>query len=150
MVHPSRFKVFSKSSVLRTFHMTSVTIAIAAIPTCCDSKPTHFCFKCFNFYYTTLNTRKWKTFTDIEYVREKQEFYKNVCLSANTVAKGGNDLPENKRCDLQEESKIAVHSAASDYSTNNLIFQRPNFAYANVRNRTPLEVHFVYLGNKEI
>ena len=48
-------------------------------------------------------------------MREKPELFKNVCLSANTMAKGGTDLAENKRCDLQEESKNAVvHSAAID------------------------------------
>jgi hypothetical protein len=83
-------------------------------------------------------------------MREKPGLFKNVCLAANIMAKGGTDLSENKRCDLQEESKNAVvHSAASDYSANNLIFQRPNFAYANARNRTPLEVHLMHLGNKE-
>jgi len=76
-------------------------------------------------------------------VRKKPEPLKNVCLSANTMAKGGTDLAENKRCDLQEESKnVVVHSAASGDSTNNLIFHLPNFVYVNAHNRTPLEVHF--------
>jgi hypothetical protein len=82
---------------------------------------------------------------------EKPELFKNVCLSANTMAKVGTDLAENKRRDLQEENKnVVVHSAANDDSTNNLIFQRPNFAYANARNRIPLAFHFTYLGNKKI
>jgi len=84
-------------------------------------------------------------------VPEKPELFKNVCLSANTMAKGGTDLVENKRRDLQEESKNAVvHSAANDDSTNNLTFQRPNFAYANTRNRKPLEFHIIYFVNKKI
>jgi len=84
-------------------------------------------------------------------VCETPELFKNVCLSANTMAKVGTDLAENKHCDLQEESKnVLVHSAASDDSTNNLIYQRPNFAYVNARNRRHLEVPFIYLGNKEI
>jgi hypothetical protein len=67
------------------------------------------------------------------------------------MAKGGTDLAENKLCDLQEQRKNAVvHSAVSDDSTNKFDFQRPNFAHANARNRTPLEVHSIYLGNKEI
>ena len=67
------------------------------------------------------------------------------------MAKGGTDLVENKRRDLQEESKNAVvHSAANDDSTNNLTFQRPNFAYANTRNRKPLEFHIIYFVNKKI
>ena len=88
---------------------------------------------------------------DLEYVCETPELFKNVCLSANKMVKVGTDLAENKCCDLQEESRnLLVHSAASDDSTNNLNFQRPNFAYANTCKRTPLEVHFIYLGNKEI
>jgi len=84
-------------------------------------------------------------------VREQPELFKNGCLSANTMAKGGTDLAENKRCDLQEGSKNAVvPSAATDDSTNNLISQRPNFAHGNAHNRTPPEVHVIYLGNKEI
>jgi len=78
-------------------------------------------------------------------VSEKPELLKSICLSANTMAKGGTNLAENKRCDLQEEIKNAVvPSAAIDDSTNNLIFQLPNFAHANARNRTPPEVHVIY------
>jgi hypothetical protein len=31
-----------------------------------------------------------------------------------------------------------------------LTFKWPTFAYANAKQKTPLEVHFIYLGNKEI
>ena len=84
-------------------------------------------------------------------MRDTPELFKNVCLYANTMAKGGTDLAENKRCELQEESKNAVvHSAASDDITNKFNLSRPNFSYTNARKRTPLEVHYICLGNKEI
>jgi hypothetical protein len=87
----------------------------------------------------------------LEYVHEIPQLFKNISLSANKVAKSGIDLAENKHCDLQEESKnIVVHSAASDDNTNNLNFKRPDFEYVNTHKKTLPEVHFMYLGNKEI
>jgi hypothetical protein len=41
---------------------------------------------------------------------------------------------------------ILMHKDACDILT----FKWPIFAYANAQKKTPLEVNFLYLGNKEI
>jgi hypothetical protein len=42
------------------------------------------------------------------------------------------------------------HPTKTQKNQSILIFKWPTFAYANAQGKTPLEIHFTYLGNKEI
>jgi hypothetical protein len=84
-----------------------------------------------SFIISQIIAKKSKPFTDGEYVNgcimkaaeilcpEKQQLFKSISLSANTVAERVNDLAGDIQCQLKEKSKnFVVFSIAIDESTD--------------------------------
>jgi hypothetical protein len=84
-----------------------------------------------SFIISQTIAKKSKPFTDGEYIKEcimkaaeilcpkKQQLFKNISLSANTVAERVNDLAGDTQCQLKEKCKhFVAYSIAIDKSTD--------------------------------